>query len=446
MRPFFRPAVVFSVACVTLSASGCSSSGAINGFLNSVELLLGLSNEVDEVRAYMRDWYWWRDQAPDADVSSLETAEQALEALRYQPKDRYSYVEKASTYNAFFRSGTSVAFGIAYRPEATALLIRNVQANSPAAAAGIKRGDQITAIDGVSIAQLSADNTLDTAFGESTPGVTRTFTVQSTGVAVRDVQIVKAEFALQHVKANQVSTPAGAAAGYLYLGAFTDQTNAQWRNALSPMVANNVQRFVVDLRYNGGGTLSSALQVASSLASPSAENQLFSKLSYNRYHSGSNYDFRFNGSERMAVPLRIAFIVDAGTCSASEALIQGLKPFGQIALIGNTTCGKPVGFTPQLIADGVKVLNAVDFELANASGETDYFDGLTPTCRATDDLSKPLGDPAEAMHAAALYWLDSGVCPVSASAASPASKSTTSPSTTAAQRRPRSTLEYFGIH
>jgi carboxyl-terminal processing protease len=446
MRPNFRPAVVFSVACFALGASGCSSSGAVNGFLSGIELLLGFSNEVEEVRAYMQDWYWWRDQAPQADVSSLETAEQALEALRYQAKDRYSYVEKASTYNAFFRSGTSVAFGIAYRPDPSSLVIRLIQANSPAAAAGLKRGDQITAIDAVSISQLTADMTLSAAFGASSVGVTRTFTVISPGSAARDVTIVKGEFALQHVLANQVSTPARANAGYLYLGAFTDQTNRQWRDALAPMVSNGVQRYVVDLRYNGGGTLSSALQVATSLAPQSADNQLFSKLSYNRFHSRSNYDFRFSAAERLANAIRIAFIVDAGTCSASEALIQGLKPFAEVALIGNTTCGKPVGFTPQLIADGEKVLNAVDFELANANGETDYFNGLTPTCRATDDLSKALGDPTEAMHAAALYWLDNGVCQVSASALGATSKSTNSAPAPSPPWRPRSTLEYFGIH
>jgi carboxyl-terminal processing protease len=445
MRPLIRPAFIFSLACTCLGASGCSSSGAVNGFLNSIGNLLGLPSEAQEVATYMRDWYWWRDQAPDVDVSEMSTAEEALEALRYKEKDRYSYVESASTYNAFFRAGTTVAFGISYRAEPDALVIRIVQANSPAAVAGLKRGDRITAIDEIAVTQLQTDGTLSAAFGESTAGVTRSFTVLSAGTPARTLSITKAEFNLQHVYAKQLSTPAGSAAGYLYLGAFTDQTRSQWREALQPMATNFTQRFVVDLRYNGGGTLNAAVQVGSSLAPMATDNQLFSKLSYNRFHTNSNLDFRFNAAERMTNPVRIAFIVDAGTCSASEALIQALKPFAQIALIGNTTCGKPVGFTPQLIADGEKVLNAVDFELSNATGETDYFDGLAPTCRASDDVSKLLGDASEAMTATALYWLDAGVCPVAAASSAPSSKSSAS----GAQVRrsaPRSTAEYFELY
>jgi carboxyl-terminal processing protease len=226
MRPIIRPAVVFSLTCACLGASGCSSSGAVNGFLNGIGYLLGLPNEAQEVAAYMREWYWWRDQAPQVDVSAMDTAEEALEALRYQPKDRYSYVESAATYNSFFRTGTTVAFGISYRAEPDALVIRSVQANSPAATAGLKRGDRITAIDTVTVTQLQTDGTLSAAFGESSVGVSRVFSVTGVGTAPRDVLVSKAEFSLQHAHAKQLSTPAGVKAGYVYLGAFTDQTRA----------------------------------------------------------------------------------------------------------------------------------------------------------------------------------------------------------------------------
>ena len=88
---------------------------------------------------------------------------------------------------------------------------------------------------------------------------------------------------------------------------------------------------------------------------------------------------------------RVFVITSSHTCSASEALIQGLSPHMDIITVGGKTCGKPVGSTTVLY--GKQIYNVITFKSVNARGEGDYYDGLTPTCRAADDLTRELGIP-----------------------------------------------------
>ncbi len=95
-------------------------------------------------------------------------------------------------------------------------------------------------------------------------------------------------------------------------------------------------------------------------------------------------------------------------------MIVGLDPHRTGTRIGETTCGKPVGFTPPTFQD--KVYSIVSFRLQNANGVTDYFDGLTPNCAVKDDGAGQLGSRDETLTAAALTYLDTGNCPASAAA------------------------------
>ena len=87
----------------------------------------------------------------------------------------------------------------------------------------------------------------------------------------------------------------------------------------------------------------------------------------------------------------------------------GLRPYRSSPVIGSTTCGKPVGFNPEQ-REG-KVYNIVTFRLINSLGESDYFNGLAPTCVVNDDFRKPLGDPSESLFAAAIDALNGQACP-----------------------------------
>ena len=111
---------------------------------------------------------------------------------------------------------------------------------------------------------------------------------------------------------------------------------------------------------------------------------------------------------------RVYVLAGGGTCSASEAVINGLRGIGiAVHLIGATTCGKPYGFIPQ---DNCGVTYfSIQFKGVNQQGFGEYSDGFQPTCSAPDDFARALGDPLEARLAAALAYRRSGVCSVPSS-------------------------------
>ena len=175
------------------------------------------------------------------------------------------------------------------------------------------------------------------------------------------------------------------------------------------LVGAGAQDLVVDLRDNSGGLLALAADIASSLAPADAPGKLFLRSEYNSAHSGSDIQYRFSALPGLGRFERLAWLTSERTCSASEALMIGLRPYRSSPVIGGTTCGKPVGFNPEQ-REG-KVYNIVTFRLINSLGESDYFNGLAPTCVVNDDFRKPLGDPSESLFAAAIDALNGRACP-----------------------------------
>jgi hypothetical protein len=116
------------------------------------------------------------------------------------------------------------------------------------------------------------------------------------------------------------------------------------------------------------------------------------------------------------LPTKVAFIGTGSTASASELVINGMQPFltTNMALVGSNTYGKPVG---QIALDQASCddrLRAIAFKIENANHQGEYFSGLATTvpntCRASDDVSHQLGDPAENMIKVALDYLAGRGC------------------------------------
>jgi hypothetical protein len=161
---------------------------------------------------------------------------------------------------------------------------------------------------------------------------------------------------------------------------------------------------------------------------------VFEQLSYNSKRSAENSRTPFYAEscllsgakctdERPLPSLnlgRVFVLTQSGTCSASEAIINGLRGVDvEVIQIGGTTCGKPYGFTAKDNC-GISYF-PIEFVGVNAKGFGDYADGFTPGggsgprqlpgCAVADDFERALGDPAEAMLAAALAYRANGQCP-----------------------------------
>jgi hypothetical protein len=198
---------------------------------------------------------------------------------------------------------------------------------------------------------------------------------------------------------------------------------------------------VLDIRYNGGGYLDIAAELAYMIAGPTSTNGLtFEKTTFNAKYPNTD---PVNGgaivptgfwSSAVGIPgglprgtalpylglSKVYVLTGADTCSASEAIINGLRGVDvQVIQIGGTTCGKPYGFYPQ--DNCGTTYFSIEFKGVNNKGFGDYADGFSPTamptlpaqlpgCAQDDDFTHQLGDVAENRLEQALSYRDVGTC------------------------------------
>jgi carboxyl-terminal processing protease len=379
------------------SSGGMSAKGLVN-------------DEVQFLADYMQDWYLFYRDLPQVDLSSFATPEEALDTLRVV-KDKFSYISSEVESAAFFDEGRMMAFGITNALENDdQLRIQYVQPNSPALAAGMLRGDIITSIDAKSVTSLIASNEINNAFGPSEQGVTRTFTVKR-GTQTIDIPVTKAWFTIDSAPVATVHTVDSVKAGYVLYNQFTNPSLPQWRSAVAAVKAQGATKIIVDLRFNGGGLVDIGSKLAASLTPTSAAGKLYSSIEFNDKQSAFNEPVNIAQDSSSGSFDEVVFLTSPGTCSASEGLIVGIQPYlaaNKVTVIGETTCGKPVGFTAPSYKG--KLYNILSFRGRNADGFSDYFDGLTPQCLASDTFNAELGVATESLLSAALSYLKTGAC------------------------------------
>jgi carboxyl-terminal processing protease len=421
------PPKVSRLAAILLSASTLNGCGGAGG--SSATTSAYVSDEVEFLVNYMEKSYLFYQDIQANDISSVTTPEKALE-LRRAKQDRFSNIASAAASDALFTEGQITAFGFNQKLEDDKLLrITFVQPNSPAQVAGMKRGDAIIAVDAESITSLLSKSLLADAFGAIEPGVRRTVTIQR-GSQTFDLALTKATFTLQNASQGKTITlNNGTKAGYLYYNSFNSPSLSQWKSALSGMKAQGATKLIVDLRINGGGLVNIATSLGATLVPSNTSGKLFVQTAFNDKNTESNVNYTIPFDTLAGTFTDIIFLTSPSTCSASEALIVGIQPYlvsSKVTLIGSTTCGKPYGFSPPVYKS--KIYNITSIRIKNSAGLTDYVDGLSPNCKATDNNQLELGDEKESLLAAALSYLNNGVCPAIATNFGGSEKSGAQPS------------------
>lgn len=416
------PSALFAAAALLAGCGGGGSDAppAPGGATCSV------LQEQTWLRGYMADWYLWSGLAPNPVPDAFATVSAYFDALKFGgnatiPADRWSYSQTTASFNQFFAEGQTLGYGIFVNgiEHQLPLRLRYTEPQGPAARAGLARGDLIVSINGRPAADVIADDIATgrgfDALSPAREGDVLTLVVDS-GAGPRSVTLTAATYTLTPVPlAPTVFTASGGTKlGYLVLKDFITQAEAPLAAALAAIRAAGATELIVDLRYNGGGRVSTAQQLASLIAGGGANTgRVFTTLSYNAAHQGSNSVLRF-GDPGGAPFARVFVLTGARTCSASELLVNGLKPVTNVVTIGATTCGKPVGFNPTAACGNT--YSAVTFESVNGAGVGGYFDGLAPSCALAEDFTGALGSAGEKLTAAALGYVASGSCPVAATA------------------------------
>ena len=409
-----------------------------------------LQDEFKFLRGWADRYYLWYNEIPNdfymADFSNtldyfakLKTPQ--LTASGKQ-KDQFHFTYTTAEWNALSSAGQEVGYGLTWSRNATTAprtwLASIVEPGSPAAAAGLKRGDMLTAVDGTDFINTSTAAgvaAINAGLFPEQAGEAHTLTINRAGTSF-DVKLSASVVTSASVKNAKVIDTATGKVGYLTFDDFNAVAEKQLIDAFAMFQAQKVNDLVIDMRYNGGGLLYIASELAYMVAGPSSNGKTFERLVYNSKTApqapipflNTAYGFSSPNSaiSGQALPTlglkRVTVLTTAGTCSASEAVINGLRGIDvEVNIIGGGTCGKPYGFTP--VDNCGTTYFSIEFQGVNAKGYGDFADGFSPTCAVSDDLSRALGDTSENLLAAALAYRNTNTCPTSTARASAVSMS-----------------------
>jgi len=418
-----------------------------------------LTVEKQWLRAYFDEAYLWRDEVPRVDPSlaaySVADTYAAMDAYfgalkspvqtsSGNKRDRFSFTYPTDKWKALINNAVEAGYGIEWKITSPTpprqISVAYVESGSPADIAGIMRGDLLVSTDGTSadVATSAGVDTLNAALFPDATGAPHSFVFTRTGGASITRSLTSAAVTKTPVPiARVVTTPQGRRAGYMLFNDHVAVAEGQLIAAVQGFQAQGVQELVLDLRYNGGGYLYIASELATMIAGTGrTAGQAFETEHFNARRSSENETTPFFGTSCYLVgnnctnaqPLptlnlsRVYVLAQSGTCSASEAVVNGLRGVGvDVVLVGGKTCGKPYGFTAKDNC-GISYF-PIEFAGVNAQGFGDYADGFEPTvagtantrfvkgCTVADDTGHALGDTSEAMLATALGHLDSGQCP-----------------------------------
>jgi carboxyl-terminal processing protease len=406
MRRFVLAAAATVAACAVLAPvsgaqnlTNCTTAGQ-NRYVNDV----------------MRDIYFWNTELPTVNTASFGSPEALLEALRFRPLDeRFSYIGARATEEAFYSDSQFVGFGFANGYDGLGLRILQVFPDSPAAETGMQRGDRITSIEGQSVAALVASGAIGTALGPAQEGFVMRFRFERADGTAVDSTMTKRAVTIPTVSYLNVYEIDGRKVAYLFFRNFVTPSRAALDEAFNALRDVGATELVLDLRYNGGGLVTIAQHLASLIGGTRTDGQVFAEYFHNSRNAFRNEITRFEGKPNALPVQRLVVITTSGSASASELVINALRPFIPVITVGETTYGKPVGQYGITFCD--KVLYPVSFTLRNALGQGDFFDGIAADCPAADDPNHQLGDPREASLAEALTVIRTGQCTAPAASA-----------------------------
>ncbi len=377
---------------------------------------VGQNRQVKEV---MADWYLWVDYMPNVSPRGPGSPREMLNALRAAPsdgppdEDRFSSITDREADDQFRSEGRRLAFGFTnLRTDDDRYFLTQVFPDTPAGDAGMGRGDELLRINGENVQGVSP-NTFNQALGPAEPDLEVEFQAERPDGEVYEVIIEREFITIDPVgllDAFDVGEEENERrVGYLLFRNFIGPAADQLDEAFAELNEESVETLILDLRYNGGGQLAIARQLAGQIAGPEFEGERFLGLRHNDLlaeNLDTDLDF---GDESGALSIdHLVVIGTQATASASEMLVNGLEPFIDVDLVGADTFGKPVGSYGFDICD--QRLFPVSFETVNAEEEGGFFDGLPPDCPAADQLDRALGDRDEASLAEAIHLIETGEC------------------------------------
>lgn len=374
------------------------------------------------VQDSMRRYYYWADQMPAKPDYHLPVKD-FFKSLQ-SSQDRFSFAvdtKDPSSYPRSLRNMYGFDYAVVQLPDGKVVTtIKLVMKSSPASNSGLQRGMMITKINGKTITAANAEeltsSVKDQTVIDLTVGEWKNGSVENE----KDIKVYYGYSSDQPLDA-KIFEQNGKKTGYLYIYDFPDGMTPTLNQKFSQFKAAGVQELILDLRYNYGGSVSSAAALCSLIPSGITSSSPF--IMYKGNKNGGEvkrtfaeqiaYDphaLDFNSLRANALGLNKVYILTSNsTASASEIVINNLKPYMQVIQVGEVTLGKDMaGFPVEDKRKPKKIswqLHPVIYKVFNAIGEGAYSKGINPQIVANEFVKLPLlplGDSEESLISAAL--------------------------------------------
>lgn len=390
-------------------------------------------------------YYLWQNDVPNlsderypnqtelnAFLKGYPVPEDLFDALRVDPTiDRFSWIVDDYLELEGQLQGTTnnngVDFGLYLKPgSATEVFgwVRYIIPNSDASTKNIKRGDLFYAVNGTALTKSNYQSLL---LGANT-NYTLNFADLIDGSIVpnsKSVDLTKTVLTENPILVNTVIPLGSHKIGYLMYNGFYSDFDTELNDAFALLKSQVVTDLVLDLRYNGGGSVKTAARLASMITGQFT-GQVFAKQQWNSkiqsYFDGNNPDalknFFTDKIETTAINSlnlkKIYILTSKSTASASELVINGLKPYLDVVQIGDITTGKNVGSVTLYDSPNFDKTNRnpnhryamqpIVLKIVNSVGFGDYFTGLVPTIELKENITNLgiLGSTSEPLLSTAI--------------------------------------------
>lgn len=383
----------------------------------------------------MEKHYLWYDEIPARESLDMTASpdkfftqllsDQDGKVLKGETEHHYfSRIEKKKTSTKSIDEESTYGFDFATAKipgtQTSVAWIIYVLPNSPAAEAGLERGDWILGVNSqtpnISDTRVLRSGSAATIYTGTYNSANKNWTVTGSvnitaARPVEDTPFLK-DSIYHHGNKN---------IGYLAYNHFSSGPNgyedktwdAQMKQIFANFKSKNVNEFVLDLRYNGGGQVTSAQLLTSLLAPTTDLGKTFCKMEYNDNYKDNNKSLPLESAgsvsgENLDLD-RLFVLVGPNSASASEAVINCLIPYmgrSNITLIGEQTIGKTVG--SEQYGDNQDydwLISPIVLHIKNADGNADYEDGFVPDIKVEElfvnNTLYPLGDRREMLLSAA---------------------------------------------
>lgn len=359
---------------------------------------------IDYIDQRLEDEYYWLDEVNqkrsmfNRRLAWEEYLDNSLSKLTTNKDDGYYNSKGQRSYYSYIREVTSTrgevsGFGILLHYTIVVVdsnnrfgfVVESVYPDSPAAKAGIRRGDIITRVGSSYISQSNYTTLFNDIQSNRVSSLILTYMRRSAGGEEYSATLERAPYSETPVAYYDVLDVEGCdkKIGYLsYLG-FESEYNDDLREALMELASEGVEELILDLRCNGGGALTSAILLCSAIVRSSYEGQVLCAIERNKknYAAPQRSEFKLEDTGSCLNLQRLTVICSENSASASELVIMGLRGLDfPVTLIGSTTMGKNCGMdvTRKEINGRTLEYAPITFMCFNAKGFGDWGEGILP--------------------------------------------------------------------